>query len=274
MAACSRAGGFSKKIESPFYRTTLEVPISNLTNCGSSGSGNNYRLCFKNSSGLDQTDNLVESLFYDGVPLYANLHRYDFDNASSVQSYTNNYTNPAHFFMNLFKFNDSHVYDWTKSQFVGLNDVGSNTASIAQWLSNAYQYFRADPTNQDLRYGINEDVLHRYQAAIVAIEPGDEVNSFAPGMRTNDSAERQNDESDEYWFFTHFCQYAKSNGKYCVMASMSDGITTNDASGEPTALEELTKYADVVGMADFANFHLYLDPCMVVLHMTNISRSY
>lgn len=83
--------------------------------------------------------------------------------------------------MNYFTYSNSHIWDWSQNRFVGADALGSQ--SIKGFLANAYQYYRYDFTNSDFTYGITESILNRYDAAIVAVEPGGEQNWHPPAMR-------------------------------------------------------------------------------------------
>lgn len=204
---------------------------------------------------MDQIDNVVEELFYRGVPIMANTEGVILAD-KLIAHVSDNYANPRKV-VDLFRFRNSRIYNWDRSDFIGIDNLGSQP--IADWLKNSYQYFRCDPLNPDLLYGVTEKVLHRYGEAIIAIEPGNELNWQPPGVRSANAAEKAYTLLAAVECFRHFCAYAQANGKYCIMPSMADGVTWQDPCPQSDAYSMLKKFAGVASMADFANFHLYMD---------------
>lgn len=240
----------------PFFRTFMQVPISNEYGCNSNDRAQHfdYRYCYTGDTLIDQTDNTVEELFYHGIPIIANVHGAMFSNIG-VQQMTDNYYEPANF-MNMFAFPNSNIWDWSQDRFVDLASIGSQP--VQAFLNNAYQYYRYDFLNPDFMYGVTQALLTRYDAALVAVEPGDEQNWHPPGIRSANPNERAAIIAASVQFFSNFCDFAHAHSKYCIMTSMADSITWhNDPSGALPAMTMLENYAEVSAKADFANFHLY-----------------
>jgi hypothetical protein len=173
-----------------------------------------------------------------------------------MQKQSDNFSSPKGI-TGLFKFNDSKIYDWDRREFVGIGNLKEKP--LAGWLKETYQYYRYDVKNSELLYGVTAKVLDRYLDAIVAIEPGNELNWQPPGVRSSNPAERAYTQEAAVVYFQHFCAYAKARGKYCIMPSMADGVVWQDPSGQPDAYTMLSRFTEAAKEADFANLHLYFE---------------
>lgn len=246
------------QLEVPYFRPqAFQIPISSLDGCVSDGHSEeaNYRRCFAGDTLMDQIDNIVEELYYAGIPILANIQALVLSD-KLVRDTTGDYKEPAGL-SKLFLFDKSKIYDWDRKSFIGVDNIGTKPLKV--WLSETYQYYRYDPRNSDLLIGVTEKVLERYQDAIVAIEPGNELNWQPPSIRSFDRIERDFTKAASVKYFAHFCAFAKAHAKYCILPSMADGVVWQDPSGQPDAYAMLKEFRSVAKQADFANFHLYFE---------------
>lgn len=270
-----------KDIKAPYYRIFMNPIVSRLEGCGSA----NLKNCFKDPNELDKVDNLIESLFYNRIPIMANIHGVLLTN-SLVEEITDQYKNPRGL-MNLFKHNDGRYWAFQQEYptkgagYYGIADILSwlgSGASVEQkqnasreWLAKYYQYFRYDIKDREILFGATHAALERYMSALVAIEPGNEQNWHPPEMRSKENKEQKDLINTTLEYFRHFCTLAKAqaNPKYCIMTSSADGINNfNNFSdrasfkaGRPneyTGYQMLKALKSLVDMADFANIHAYL----------------